>query len=413
MSHQASTAAGSAFGQGDVHADHDRGSAHPVAPGGYPGPSEEEPWSSSAVSRSSSSSPPRSRSARSGRARSLALVGEPGIGKSALLDAAARVAVGFATLRAVGAQSERDFPYAGLLALVRPLQDDLGGLPRAQADALEAVLTTDLAGVEAFAVSAGLLTLLTTAAERRPLLVLVDDLQWLDDPTRDALGFVIRRLGADSVAIVVAARPGGLGDLARVVETVVEIAPLDDASAVAILETGAASIDEAARVAVLEAAHGNPLALLELPHRLSVEQREGREPLPPALVAGELVESAFAEAAAGLPAPSRTALALAALLDEDGVDMFETAAARLGVSLADLEPAEVEGLIGLAPGRMSFRHPLVRAASPPLGRRPDAARRSSHDRRAAPTRRTSCAPSGRGDRGHGRQGRRGADRRGG
>ena len=100
--------------------------------------------------------------------------------RSRIGPAAARVAVGFATLRAVGAQSERDFPYAGLLALVRPLQDDLRGLPRAQADALGAVLTTDLAGVEAFAVSAGLLTLLTTAAERRPLLVLVDDLQWLD-----------------------------------------------------------------------------------------------------------------------------------------------------------------------------------------------------------------------------------------
>ena len=289
-------------------------------------------------------------------------MGEPGIGKSALLDAAVRATEGFAVLRVVGAQSERDFPYAGLLALVRPLQDDLGGLPRPQADPLRAVLATDLAGIEAFAVSAGLLALLAAAAERRPLLVLVDDVQWLDDPTRDALGFVLRRLGADSVAVVLAARPGGLGELARVVETVVDVAPLDDASAAAILATAAESIDGTALSAVLGAAHGNPLALLELPHRLSVEQREGREPLPPTLVAGELVESAFAQAAAGLPTSSRTALALAALLDEDGMEVFETAAAQLAVSLTDLAPAEIEGLVTLASHRMTFRHPLVRAA---------------------------------------------------
>jgi DNA-binding CsgD family transcriptional regulator len=300
--------------------------------------------------------------ARAGRARSLALVGEPGIGKSTLLDAAAQAAVGFATLRVVGAQSESGFPYAGLLALVRPLQDDLGGLPRTQRDSLQAVLTTDLAGVEAFAVSAGLLTLLTAAAERRPLLVLVDDVQWLDDPTRDALGFVLRRLGADSVAVVLAARPDGLGELARVVEVVVDVAPIDDVSAAAILAMAAESLDGTARSAVLAAAHGNPLALLELPHRLSVEQREGREPLPPTLVAGALVELAFAQTAAGLPRSSRTALALAALLEEGGIDLFETAAAQLGVSLGDLEPVEAEGMITLSSGRMTFRHPLVRAA---------------------------------------------------
>ncbi|MGL6278810.1 MAG: AAA family ATPase, partial [Gaiella sp.] len=298
---------------------------------------------------------------RAGRARSIAFIGEPGIGKSALLDATARAAVGFTTVRALGAQSERDFAYAGLLALVRPLQDDLKRIPAPQGAALEAVFTTDLSGVEAFAVSAGFLSLLAVVAERRPLAVLVDDVQWLDDPTRDALGFAIRRLGADGIAVVLAARPGGLGDLARVVETIVDVAPLDDSSATAILEAAAVSIDAGVRAAVLDAAHGNPLALLELPQRLSIEQREGREPLPPTLVAGELVESAFAHVAASLPAPTRTALALAALLDEGGVDVFETAAARLGISLPDLEPAKVEGLIALASGRLTFRHALVRA----------------------------------------------------
>ena len=335
---------------------------HLVAPGGYPGPLEGDTLELIGRQKELELVATALDDARSGRARSLALVGEPGIGKSTLLDAAARAAVGFTTLRAVGAQSESGFPYAGLLALVRPLQDDLGGLPRTQGDALQAVLTTDLGGVEAFAVSAGLLTLLTAEAERRPLLVLVDDVQWLDDPTRDALGFVLRRLGADSVAIILAARPDGLGDIARVVEAVVDIAPIDDVSAAAILAAAAESLDGTARSAVLAAAHGNPLALLELPHRLSVEQRQGREPLPPTLVAGALVEVAFAQTAARLPTSSRTALALAALLQESGTDLFETAAAGLGVSLADLEPVEAEGMITLASGRLTFRHPLVRAA---------------------------------------------------
>ena len=398
VSHEAFAAAGAAFGQGDVHGDHDRGSAHPVAPGGYPGPLEGGTLELIGRQQELELVATAFEDVRAGRARSLAFVGEPGIGKSALLDASARAADGFTIVRLVGAQSESAFPYAGLLALVRPLQDDLRELPGSQADPLRAVLATELAGIEAFAVSAGLLALFAAAAERGPLLVLVDDVQWLDDPTRDALGFVLRRLGADSVAVVLAARPGGLGELARVVETIVDVAPLDDASAVAILETAlVASIGGTAQSAVLDAAHGNPLALLELPHRLSVEQREGREPLPPMLVAGALVESAFAQAATGLSASSRTALALAALLEEDGIDVFETAAARLGVSLTDLEPAEVVGMVTLSSGRMTFRHPLVRAAI--LGAVDDPTLRDVHraHSRSAPARRASCAPPGRGD----------------
>lgn len=342
---------------------HDARQEAPLAPGGYPGPSRGGTLELIGRQQELELVGAALEDARGGRARSLAFVGEPGIGKSALLDAVERAAVGFSTVRAFGAQSERDFPYAGLLALVRPLRDDLGLLPDAQADALQAVLATDLGGVEAFSVSAGLLTLLTAVAERQPLLVLVDDVQWLDDPTRDALGFSLRRLGADRVAVVLAARSGGLGERGRVVEMTVDVAPLDRPAAEALLGTQSASLDDAARGAVLEAAHGNPLALLELPRRLTDAQREGREPLPPALVAGELVEAAFAQTAAGLPSPSRAALAIAALLEEDGVEVFATAAARLGITLADLEPAEVEGLIRLGSGRLAFRHPLVRAAA--------------------------------------------------
>ena len=192
------------------------------------------------------------------------------------------------------------------------------------------MLTTDLAGVEAFAVSAGLLALLTTAAERRPVLVLVDDVQWLDDPTRDALGFVApaaprgQRRGRPCGA---ARRPAESSDASwrGSSRSPRSTTPPRWRSS----RRGRHRSTRAARPALLKAAHGNPLARLEFPQRLSVEQREGREPLPPALVAGELVESAFAEAAGRPSHSSRTALALAALLDEDGVEVFETAAARL------------------------------------------------------------------------------------
>jgi len=311
----------------------------------------------------------------------VAFVGDPGIGKTALLDAAARAAVGFTVLRASGALSESDFPYAGLLALLRPLAPQLTALPPAQCDALEAVLRADVGQVEGFVVGAGTLAVAAAAAELQPLLVLVDDVQWLDEPTRDVLGFVVRRLAADNVAVVLAARPDGLGDLGRVVELVVEIAPLDDLSAAAVLAEVLVEIDPAAREVVLAAAHGNPLALLELPRRLTDGQRRGLEPLPPTLVAGGLVEQAFAASASALPERVRLALATASLLDEGAIGELVAATAELGVSIADLEPAEAQGLVTLASGRVAFRHPLVRAAV--LQAIGDAGRRSVHRALAA------------------------------
>ncbi len=314
--------------------------------------------------------------ARHGRARAIALVGEPGIGKTAALESAAGLAGGFTVVRATGSVAEREYPYGGLLALLRPLHDEVAALPPAQRAALEAILAAEPGRVERFVVSAGALGVVATVAERTPLLVVVDDAQWLDDPTRDVLAFVIRRLAADRVATIVGARPGGLGPLERAVDLVVELRPLEDEAAAVVLARSGLTLDAEVREALLGAAHGNPLALLELPRRLTPDQRVGSEPLPPSLPAGDLVSRAFAASAAGLAEPTRVALAAAALVDERSLGELESALSSLGVTSRDLEAAEAEGLVVLAPGRVEFRHPLVRSAV--LAAAGDAVRRRAH-----------------------------------
>ena len=314
--------------------------------------------------------------ARGGRARSIALLGEPGIGKTATLQAAAGLARGFTVVRATGSPAEREYPYGGLLALMRPLRDDVAALPPTQRAALEAILAAEPGQAERFVVSAGALGVVAAAAEREPLLLIVDDVQWLDEPTRDVLAFVIRRLSADRVAVVVAARPGGLGALETAVDVVTDVLPLDDAAAAAVLTLSGGALDPVVREALLAAAHGNPLALLELPRRLTAGQLAGSEPLPPSLPAGELVSRAFAASAAALAEPTRIALTAAALVEERSLGELESALAGLGVTSRDLEPAEAEGLLVLAPGRVEFRHPLVRAAV--LAASGDAMRRRVH-----------------------------------
>ena len=315
--------------------------------------------------------------ARSSRARALAFMGEPGIGKTALLDWAVAAAGGFTVVRVAGLAAEQDYPYAGLMAVVRPLRQSMASLPATQSAAIEAVLAADAGSTERFAVAAGTLGLLGAAAESSPLLLLVDDLQWLDEPTRDALTFALRRLSADAVAAVMASRPGGLGDIARAFDDVIEVAALDaDAASSLLTADDAVSPDPLVRAALLAAAHGNPLALLELPRRLTPGQRAGSEPLPPSLAAGELVAEAFASSARTLPEPSRVALAVAALVEEDAVQLLEAALSELGVTVTDLEAAEAEALLRLEPGRVVFRHPLVRSAA--LHAAGDAACRRAH-----------------------------------
>lgn len=301
--------------------------------------------------------------ARFGRARRLLLVGEPGVGKSALLEHVSREASGsFTLLRAVASEAESDLGYATLHALLRPLARRVSELSGGQRSALEAALELGSApGGSRFAVAAGVLNLLAAEAEETPVAIVLDDAQWIDDASLDALSFAFGRLGADAVAVVAAGRLGSDERLAGARFELVELAPLDDTASQALLARLVELVPEV-RARVVAAAHGNPLALIELAARLTEAQRAGREPIPDELSAGAALRRAFADGIEALSERTRTALLVLALAAPDDPATLAAALSRAGVAVADLESAQAAGLVELIEGRIGLRHPLVGTA---------------------------------------------------
>src|SRR3954469_17016876 len=214
--------------------------------------------------------------AREGRSGTLLLLGPPGIGKTELLRYATEEADDFRVLKVRGMETESDIPFAGLAGLVMPLLSHLDEVPAVQAAALKAALALGPAQpADRFTVPAALLSLLARAAEERPVLVVVDDAQWLDDASLDAFLFAGRRLGQEGVAIIAAAREDGRRVAVPWLERMA-VEPLPEEDARALLDDQIAP-GGAARLG--ETAAGNPLALLEIPGLLSPAQLAGREPL--------------------------------------------------------------------------------------------------------------------------------------
>ena len=309
--------------------------------------------------------------ARSGTSATLALAGEPGIGKTALLDYAAGQATGMRLLRARGIESEAQIPFASLLELLRPALPMLGKIPGPQAAAMESALALRPgSGHERFAVGAATLSLLAAYAEDAPVAVVIDDAHWLDGSSAQALLFAFRRLVADPIAVLIAVRDG-------------EPSLLDGAD-LPTLRLGGLTSDEAAMLVLglapeaaarlYGATAGNPLALLELApdaHDLALAP-EGAPVLVPATIAG-----AFLRRAGTLSDTTRQALVLAATSDSSDLTTLGRAAAHLGVDLSALADAEAAGLVTLDSGRVEFRHPLARSAiyaDAPAGQRRDAHR---------------------------------------
>jgi DNA-binding CsgD family transcriptional regulator len=292
----------------------------------------------------------------------LLLLGDPGMGKTALLAHAARQArsAGIRVLAAAGRQSEQELAFAGLHQLLRPVLGRVAGLPAGQAEALRGVFAISGAPAPADALLTGIavLTLLSELSDEGPLLVVTDDAQWLDRVSLDALAFAARRLESERLVLLVAASgslppPGFELDFPQLL-----LPPLSTPEAGRLLDGQPRPPRGRAREQVLAQAAGNPLALIELSKVVAadpdVRRRWAAEPLP---LTGRLTAIMAAQYAA-LPAVARAALLLAAAADSQDL----TAAALPGLSAGALAPAETAGLIRLdAPGPQ-FTHPLVRSA---------------------------------------------------
>ena len=293
--------------------------------------------------------------ARSGTSAALLLVGEPGIGKTALLDHAASQAAGMQLLRARGIESEAQIPFASLFELIRPALDALERIPAPQAAALEGALALRRGPAQdRFAIGAATLSLLAAFAEARPTAVLIDDAQWLDEPSAQALLFAFRRLLADPIAVLIAVREGEPSVLARADLPTLHIDGLTHEEAGELLPR--LRTDAARRLHA--ATGGNPLALLELADTDELTFA----PDGVAVVVPTAISDAFLRRTARLQPGARRALVLASASDTGDLHTLERAAAKLDLNLDLLAEAERAGLASLRAGRIEFRHVLARSS---------------------------------------------------
>ncbi|HSK94776.1 MAG TPA: LuxR C-terminal-related transcriptional regulator [Candidatus Angelobacter sp.] len=317
--------------------------------------------------------------ARTGTSRTIVVRGDAGMGKSAILDFLAARADGFDVASCEGVESESDLPFAGLLAICRPLFGFLGVIPETQRTALEAALAlTPGLVVDRFTAYAGALSLVAAAADIQPRLVLIDDLQWLDAPSAEALLFVARRLGPDRVAFVATARAGEDDALDLRGFTQIDLDGLDERACLELLRTRYREdvLPDEVAAGLAELTGGVPLALVEIPTLLSPAQLRGDDPLPDPLPVGASIRRAFRRDIEAMPPATREALLLLAAEDRGAIDLVTQALARQGVGPGVLEAAESANLIEIVDGHGVFRHPLLRSAV--YDHAPPAARRLAH-----------------------------------
>jgi DNA-binding CsgD family transcriptional regulator len=299
---------------------------------------------------------------RSGQSRVLVLLGEAGIGKTALLEYTAGRASGCRIARAAGVEAEMELPFAGLHQLCAPMLDGLERLPDPQQDALRVAFGLQGGATpDHFLVALAVLSLLAEAAEERPLVCLVDDAQWLDRGSAQALAFVARRLLAERIAMVFAVRePHPADALAGLPELAVE--GLADGDARVLLASALPGmLDERIRDRIVGETHGNPLALLELPRGLTPAELAGGFGLPDRDPLSGRIERSFRRRFESLAPDSRRLLLTAAAEPIGDVTLLWRAAERLGIAPEAAAPAEAAELIALG-ARVRFRHPLVRSA---------------------------------------------------
>lgn len=301
-------------------------------------------------------------SVRAGASGVLVVRGEPGVGKTALLDQVAETVTAgrVRVLRVAGVESEMELAFAGLHQLCAPLLDRLDGLPVPQRHALGIAFgLTEGPPPDRFLVALAVLGLLSEAARDRPLVCLVDDAHWLDRASAQALGFVARRLAADPIGLVLGTRHPAQ-ELAGLPE--LPLPALSDDGARTLLDSVLTGpLDTQVRDQIVAETGGNPLALLELVRGLPREQLAGGFGLPGAVPLSSRIEESFLRQMDGLPDDTRRLLLLAAADPSGDTALVCRAAASLGIPVQASAPAVEAGLARFS-ARVSFRHPLLRSA---------------------------------------------------
>jgi DNA-binding CsgD family transcriptional regulator len=296
-----------------------------------------------------------------GHGQALVVRGDPGVGKTVLLDYVAGQVQGCRVARAVGVQTEMELAFAGLHQLCAPMLDHVEDLPAPQREALRTAFGL-AAGPppDRFLVGLAVLSLLSDVAGERPLICLIDDEQWLDQASAQALGFAARRLAADPVGLVFAAREPG-PELAGLPE--LEVEGLQESDARALLDSALAGpLDNRIRDRIVAETQGNPLALLELPRGLTPAEMAGGFGLPGAVPLSQRIAESFRRQLEALPLQSRRLVLLAAAEPYGDLPLVWQAAERLGIPVEAAAPAVDAGLVEFGT-LVRFRHPLLRSAS--------------------------------------------------
>ena len=298
--------------------------------------------------------------ARNGSGGVLVLHGEPGVGKTALLEYAVEASPAFRVARTIGVEGEMELPFAALQNLCSPFLELMQRLPQPQRDALAVAFGLSAGpSPNPFLVGLAVLGLLSETAEEQPLLGLIDDTQWLDRASARSLAFVARRLLAERIALVFAART--LGDTTTGLPEL-DVTPLGHRDARALLESVLpAPLDDGVLERIVVETRGNPLALIELPRGLTPSQLAGGFGLPAAVPLSASIEESFTRRLARLPHDARRLLLVAASDPVGDPALVWRAAERLGITEKAAETVQAEDLLTLTP-RVVFRHPLVRSA---------------------------------------------------
>ncbi len=300
--------------------------------------------------------------ARTGRSAALVISGEPGIGKTALLRYAARQASGLRIAQIAGVQAEMELPFAGVHRLCAPMFERLDGLPEPQRDALSVALGVSTGEPpNRFLVALAVLSLLCAVAEDRPLLCLVDDAHWLDDASGQALGFVARRLLAESVAIVFVVREPSAGHAFDGLPEMGVRGLADDDARALLSRAVPGPLDDHVRDRLIAETGGNPLALGELAHNLSAAERAGGHAVSDARDVPRQVEDQYLRRVDVLPEATRRLILLAAADALGDAALVWRAAERLGIDAGAATAAAESGLM-VIDDRVRFGHPLVRSA---------------------------------------------------